>query len=168
MERSVAIHLWNLKFNEEKFHSALADISDTRYSLVSLESNPPLVTDCISAVRYIIQKSTWANMPKAYIGDLGRVLVDRQFGGARLIPIEDQSLWDLVLFFRKSRRLWWYMNTHIGIFTDDVWNYAHSTISWYRNDNISKKLQAWRVSTCRQILALTDPRKSSRNTKNAS
>jgi cell wall-associated NlpC family hydrolase len=123
-----------------------------------MSADAPWITHCITAVRYIIAKSTGFTLPYTYIGDLLCDMVMTGFAWARLVPLHDHERGDLLFFHRRSPAHKAYMITHVGIFVDDAWNYFHSSNAWWIIENISSSLIQWTIVSCELAMRRTDPR----------
>jgi hypothetical protein len=60
MEQFVSLRLENISrtIDDGLFDSAIDDLKSTRYDISAIQENAPQSTHCITAVRYIIEKST--------------------------------------------------------------------------------------------------------------
>jgi hypothetical protein len=123
-----------------------------------MSTDAPWVTHCITAVRYIITKSTGFTLPYTYIGDFLHDVVHLGKSWARLVPITEHERGDLVFFHRYSKVHKVYMITHVGVFIDEFWNYFHSSNQWWKVDNISQSLIKGTIVTCELAMRRTDPR----------
>lgn len=158
MTQFIALRFDELRFDTIWFQDALMDLSDTSYSLESRDEYAPKITHCISAVRYIISKSTWFQLPHMYIGDFIAYMLANTIAWSRLIPLCDHDRGDLVFFHKKSVAHKVYMITHIWIFIDDEWNYFHSSPKWWKIESIRNSMNLGNIVTCKMATRNTDPR----------
>ena len=154
----IALHFDHLRLDETHFDEAIRELRSTKYSLSSQDKDLPHMSHCVNAIRYILSRNSWDNLPYAYIGNLIHTLIERSFLWARLIPLEEHARWDLVFFHRRSIAHRAYMISHVGIFVDDNWTYFHSSPRWWKLDNIVDSLQKWTLVSCELAMKRTDPR----------
>lgn len=160
MAQFVALRFDHFRFDESWFQEALRDLSGTSYSLKSIDEDAPQVTHCISAVRYIISKSTGFHLPHVYIGDFISYMLANSVAWSRLIPLYDHDMGDLVFFHKRSVAHRAYMITHVGVFVDDEWSFFHSSPKWWKIESIENSLHHGRIVTCKIATQNTDPRTS--------
>lgn len=154
----IALRFEYLRFDESSFDASLEDLRHTKYSLSAMSADAPWVTHCITAVRYIVSRSTWFVLPYSYIGDIIHSVVHNSTWWARLIPLDEHERGDLVFFHRRSPAHRVHMITHVGIFTDDTGNYFHSSPKWGKIENIASSLLEWTIVACDLAMRRTDPR----------
>lgn len=112
----------------------------------------------MSAVRYILARTTGWVPPHFYIGDLCRKILDQRELDSRLVPLEDGERGDLIFFHGKSVVHQTYMITHVGILVDEDL-FFHS--SWSKDgsiDTIQSRIHDGTIATCKMLGRLTDPR----------
>lgn len=151
-------------FSEEKFRETIPELLSTQYSRSAQYCDSPWVTHCVSAVRYLIEKSTWWQLPYYYVWDMCRKILENHSIDAHLVPIEEGKIGDLIFFHRKSVAHKAYMITHVGILVDED-SFFHS--SWSKDGSIEKiqsRMHTGTIATCRQLSSLTDPRSKKRKT----
>lgn len=76
-------------FDEEIFREALTLLSKTQYSLTAYDSDSPSITHCVSAVRFLISKSTWWQLPHYYVGDMCRKILDNPKISCKIYPFSE-------------------------------------------------------------------------------
>mgnify|MGYP003419193359 FL=1 len=163
MEQFAILRLGTIRrnFDDIKFDKAVQELRNTRYNIKAKQTDAPWVTHCISAVRYIVAKSTEIILPKAYIGDMcHKICTSHQYLEPQMRPLSEQERWDLIFFREKSSYHRAYMISHIGIFIDDEWNFFHSNWKkWGEISNISEYIQTGKIATCKILANYTDPRR---------
>lgn len=163
MEQFVALRLNSLwrSIDNTKFDIAIRDLENTKYKINAIQTDAPWVTHCISAVRYIVEKSTGIILPKSYIGDIcNEILTSHHYLEPNLVPINEQDRWDFVFFTKKSIYHKAYMISHIGIFIDDDWYFFHSNWkNWWEINHISECIDTGEIATCKVLTNYTDPRR---------
>jgi len=118
----------------------------------------PIITDCLTMIRYIVYKLTGDSMPLMYIGSMPKYLVDTQFLNASIQSLNIYKPGDLVFFYGNSKR---HNNVnmvkHSGIIIDKHGNYIESTsrVGWATVNNIQDSKN---IATHQQILDSKDPR----------
>ena len=163
MEQFVSLRLDTIARNIDNtlFDHAVDDLRSTQYNINAIQEDAPQSTHCITAVRYIIEKSTWIILPKMYIGDFCRTIYEEHTHlEPKTIPITDHERWDLVFFMKKSQFHLSYMISHVGIFMDDNGKFFHSNPSqWWQLDKLSQHINRGKIATCRILSNYTDPRR---------
>ena len=82
----------------------MTSLLKTRYQLKSKDEQAPLVTNCVTAVRYFLSHYASLPLPKVFIGDLPRILF-RMGCSLQQIKISEMKLGDL-LFFKNPSMQW--------------------------------------------------------------
>lgn len=163
MEQFAILRLGSLRRNLDdiKFNRAIQELRNTRYNINAIQADAPAITHCISAVRYIISKSTGIILPKAYIGDMcHEICLSHQYLEPQVKPLREQERWDLIFFREKSSYHKAYMISHMGIFIDDDWDFFHSNWKkWWEINHISEYIQTGKIATCKILANYTDPRR---------
>lgn len=72
----------------------------------------PDITDCVTAVRWLLALSSKYHLPTAYIGDLPNILIERW---SDLVPLHERKAGDLIFFERMSPSHQKYMVNHMGL-----------------------------------------------------
>lgn len=99
-------------FDTKRLLFAYEKILTTTYMWGAKYENAPLITDCVTAVRWLLAASSEYTFPFWYIGDLAKMLLDE---GARIVPLADARIGDIIFFEKMSLRHKKYMVTHIGL-----------------------------------------------------
>lgn len=163
MEQFAILRLGTIRRNLDdiKFDEAIQELRNTRYNIKAKQTDAPWVTHCISAVRYIVAKSTGIILPKAYIGDMcHEIFTSHQCLEPEVRALSEQERWDLIFFREKSLYHKAYMISHIGIFIDDDWDFFHSNWKkWGEINHISEYIQTGKIATCKILTNYTDPRR---------
>lgn len=154
----IALRFEHLRWNNEEFHTSLCELENTKYSLWAKDEYAPWVTHCISAVRYIIRKSTGFNLPHEYIWDFVTNMLYNWVAWSHLIPLKDAERWDLVFFHRKSLAHRVYMISHVWLFVDDMWNYFHSSPKGGKIESVNSAINRGTIVDCRLAMKRTDLR----------
>lgn len=78
MEQFAILRLNTIQRNldNDRFKSAIEDLKSTKYKITAIQEEAPTFTHCISAVRYIVQKSGDLTLPITYIGDFCRNILE--------------------------------------------------------------------------------------------
>ncbi len=84
----------------------------------------PEYTDCVTAIRYILSQTSDYILPRAYIGDMPRMMID---AGATEVSIQSAQPWDIIFFERMSFTHGHYMIAHIGIIISES-EFFHSSL----------------------------------------
>lgn len=117
-------------FDSEKFGFAVEYIVSTQYKIGAKDIDAPGLTDCITAVRWILAQSSDFLLPHGYIGDFPNMLTEC---GYSMFPLSDAQRWDLIFFERMSFTHQKYMIAHIGIMTSAT-EFFHSSLHfWWWN-----------------------------------
>ena len=163
MEQFVSLRLDTITRNtdNDRFDRAVNELISTQYNIRAIQEDAPQSTHCITAIRYLIEKSTWIILPKMYIGDFCRTIYDEyMYLDPLIVPIEEHQRWDLVFFMNNSRFHRAYMISHVGIFIDDEWDLFHSNWKkWWEINHISQYIQTGKIATCKILANYTDPRR---------
>lgn len=74
MEQFASLRLNGIQrtLDDHQFENAIQELECTKYNIRAKQEDAPETTHCISAVRYIIERSTGITLPKVYIGDFCR------------------------------------------------------------------------------------------------
>lgn len=123
----IAIRPTYRSFNLKRFNSIIEHILLTQYKVGAKDDEAPSFTDCVTAVRYILMNSSEFLLPRWYIGDFPKILLD---SGARKIPLQEAMIWDLVFFERMSFTHQKYMIAHIGIMVSEN-EFFHSSLHFW-------------------------------------
>ena len=141
---------------EWRLQHAINKIEYTLYQSWSKDYEAPEKTDCITAIRWILQQSSDFKIPHEYIGVLPNTLL--QNGQVMIKPLKEARLGDLIFFENFSKTHNAYMVTHIWLMIRSE-EFIHSSKKW--NGRISS-IHDWVYS--QNILSesflknLTDPR----------
>ncbi len=154
----IALSFTDLKFQKEHLKKVLSDLQGTTYFLWAKDENAPGVTHCITAVRYVMEKSLGVQLPHVYIGNFIHHMVENRIFGASVIPLDEHDVWDLVFFHRKSLAHRIYMISHVWIFVDDTWNYFQSSPKGGEIESINSAINRGTIVDCRLAMKRTDPR----------
>lgn len=123
----------NLVIDEEKFLFLQERILFTTYKSWARGSEAPRYTDCISAVRYLLQYASNFLLPTAYIGDLTTLLMNNKLCSVE--SLSNAQLWDLIFFEKMSKTHKKYMVTHVWIMLNNT-DFIHSSLA--HNGSISR------------------------------
>ena len=67
MEQFSLLRIKYPRFDDIAFEQGLQDLSKTEYALSATPEQAPAVTHCITAMRYLIAKTTGWTLPRMYI-----------------------------------------------------------------------------------------------------
>jgi cell wall-associated NlpC family hydrolase len=100
----------------------------TEYKIGAQNQEAPYITDCITAVRWILHVASDFVLPTAYIGDLPKILIDEY--DCTIYSLQLAQAGDLIFFEKYSKRHQSYMVTHIGcmISADE---FIHSSLQYH-------------------------------------
>lgn len=158
MEQFWLLRIDSRRFIEERFCQAVDKMKGTKYHLSARYEDAPRLTHCVSAVRYIFEETTQNPFPYYYIGDMCRRILDERSLWARLVPLHEWEMGDLIFFCGRARRYQRYMIHHVGVLIDDS-SFFHSTYGkWWVIDSIEKAILKWNIATCKILNSYTDHR----------
>ncbi len=124
-------------FDPVRFEFSQEKILSTSYLRGAKYDDAPLITDCVTAVRWLLSTSSDFLLPMGYIGDLPRILLD---SWSRISPIQDARAGDLIFFERMSLTHQKYMVNHVGVMISQM-EFIHSSKS--HNGKIHRIDDAW-------------------------
>ena len=99
-------------FDPNRLYFAIEKILSTTYMRWAKSEDAPGITDCVTAVRWLLSASSGFIFPVWYIGDLPKVLLAY---GAHIIPLSQAVAGDIIFFEKMSITHKTYMVTHIGL-----------------------------------------------------
>lgn len=150
---------------DNPLQSIIEEIKSTNYKIWAKQSQAPWVTDCITAVRYVVNRLSRESFPLTYIWDTPKDLIwegylKSRFLWASIVLFDKASTWDLVFFYWASQR--WnspWMVKHIWIILDPGMNYFHSDVWVWGNISCLNNHEDYsRIATGKQMMESTDPR----------
>ena len=121
------------QFDIARFTALVDRLQRSTYKIGAKYEEAPHFTDCITAVRYILEHSTDLVLPKVYIWDFPWFLL-RDFW-AREVSVELWKIGDLIFFEKMSFRHEKYMIAHVGILISET-EFFHSSLH-FDGGNIS-------------------------------
>ncbi len=98
------IRLPRNRFSNEKFQAALSSLSSTQYSLGAKGTQAPKVTNCVTSIRFLLEKSSENFLPPVFIGDMPRTLVFCCGAMIQRVKICEIERGDLIFLRRKVDR----------------------------------------------------------------
>jgi NlpC/P60 family len=143
-------------FDIDRFFAIQEKILSTTYKKWSKNTDAPKYTDCITAIRYILQHSSDFIIPTCFIGDLPLSLIKNQL--ASIFPLSDAKIGDLIFFEKMSKTHKKYMVTHVWIMCNHR-EFIHSSLQY--NGKISSIDDAQYIDNilCESFLPIAkDPR----------
>ena len=99
-------------FHRERLSYALEKMTYTSYVRGTQDEDAPLETDCVTAVRWLLNASSDFVLPRGYIGDLPKILMEM---GCAIYPLHEAACGDLVFFEKMSLTHGKYMVNHMGL-----------------------------------------------------
>jgi hypothetical protein len=94
MEQFASLRLSSIQrsLDDSQFEKAIQELEHTKYNIRATQKDAPETTHCISAVRYIIEKSTGIVLPKIYIGDFCREIYNsHNYLEPNILPLSDHQ-----------------------------------------------------------------------------
>ena len=70
------IRLPYVRFDLDRFNALVEKMMYTTYKVGAKYEEAPQQSDCVSAMRYILEYSTDIILPRVYIGDMPKVLIE--------------------------------------------------------------------------------------------
>lgn len=113
------------RFDEARFDALIEKLQNTVYKISAHDVEAPNFTDCVTAVRYILENSTDIVLPRVYIWDMPKLLIHDFW--ATEVSVKIWRKWDLIFFEKMSQRHKKYMITHVGILVSDT-DFFHSSL----------------------------------------
>lgn len=110
-------------FDIKRLSFAYEKILTTTYMGWAKYEDAPRITDCVTAVRWLLSVSSDYKFPFWYIGDLANMLLEEK---ARIIPLTDAQIGDIIFFEKMSQRHKKYMIPHIGLMISSC-EFIHSS-----------------------------------------
>ncbi len=110
-------------FDSERLSFASEKILTTTYMWWANYESAPLITDCVTAVRWLLATSSDYIFPFWYIGDLPNMICDT---GAKIISLSDAQRGDIIFFEKMSLTHKKYMITHVGLMISS-YEFIHSS-----------------------------------------
>lgn len=94
MEQFASLRLNSIQriLDDNQFENAIQELEYTKYDIRAKQEDAPETTHCISAIRYIIERSTGIILPKVYIGDFCReIYSSHTYLEPSIFPLSDHQ-----------------------------------------------------------------------------
>ncbi len=131
------------------FSTSCDALSKTRYKLEATNNEIPQYGNCVTSVRYLIQKSSHAFLPRVWIGDLPRALISH---GWKLILINSaEMLRGDLLFLRDEDHPYRISHLMIAIKANIVFHCSYNLtkpIDSYGNSLMERIVNEARIMLC--------------------
>lgn len=126
--KKVLLRLKIEKISKDRVDEVLDILKNTKYKRIVNDELSPWITSCVTFTRFFIEKITDGRilLPKAYIGNMPRQILESWFHESKLIPFEDAQIGDISFFYGNSIVHRAKMIRHIGVITDDTLWFHHS------------------------------------------
>lgn len=121
------------RFDEDRFDALINRLQSTTYKIGAEYDEAPIYTDCVTAVRYALEHSTDIILPRVYIWDMPKKLIQDIW--ATEVSQKLWRKWDLIFFEKMSFRHEKYMISHVGILISEN-EFFHSSLH-FDGGNIS-------------------------------
>ncbi len=112
-----------LAFDPVRFWFAQEKILSTSYVRGSSYDDAPSITDCVTAVRWLLCASSDFRLPIGYIGDLPNALLA---SWSWKFSLQKAQMGDLIFFERMSKTHGKYMVNHVGVMISQT-EFIHSS-----------------------------------------
>ena len=143
----------NGELSEEKISIAFDKLSWSLYKKKVKQDEAPNVTNCVTFVRYAILEWFWVELPKWWIWDLPKIIVQEKNIWTLVEKIKN---WDII-FLRRREANKKYPITHCWIYFK--WKIYHSS---HRFDTIcntiGELLKIYEIVPSNKLLEVSDPR----------